>query len=96
MLGGYGGLAFEGVADDPNFIVLTGRALSAEDHLAGDASEPQILPQWKPKPPPVLPASSLPQATPAPPSPAAWILRAFCRIEPFCFPKQKKRPGGRF
>lgn len=44
MLGGYGGLAFEGVADDPNFIVLTGRALSAEDHLAGDASEPQILP----------------------------------------------------
>lgn len=44
VLGGYGGLAFEGVADDPNFIVLTGRALSAEDHLAGDASEPQILP----------------------------------------------------
>lgn len=44
VLGGYGGLAFEGVADDPNFIVLTGRALSAEDHLAGDAREPQILP----------------------------------------------------
>lgn len=44
VLGGYGGLAFEGVADDPNFIVLTGRALSAEDHLAGDANEPQILP----------------------------------------------------
>jgi hypothetical protein len=44
VLGGYGGLAFEGVADDPNFIVLTGRALSAEDHLAGDPRESQILP----------------------------------------------------
>lgn len=44
VLGGYGGLAFEGVADDPNFIVLTGRALSVEDHLAGDARETQILP----------------------------------------------------
>ncbi|WP_417687129.1 GDSL-type esterase/lipase family protein [Roseibium sp.] len=35
ILGGYGGLAFEGVEDDPNFIVLTGRTTSPEDELLG-------------------------------------------------------------
>ncbi|MBO0346986.1 DUF459 domain-containing protein [Roseibium sp. CAU 1637] len=35
VLGGYGGLAFEGVADDPNFIVLTGRTTSSETDLLG-------------------------------------------------------------
>ncbi len=35
LLGGYGGLAFEGVEDDPNFIVLTGRTTSPEDRLLG-------------------------------------------------------------
>jgi len=35
MLGGYGGLAFEGVEDDPNFIVLTGRTSSPEAELVG-------------------------------------------------------------
>ncbi|MBO6757937.1 MAG: DUF459 domain-containing protein [Roseibium sp.] len=38
LLGGYGGLAFEGVEDDPNFIVLTGRTTSPEvELLGGDA-----------------------------------------------------------
>ncbi len=42
MLGGYGGLAFEGIADDPNFIVLTGRSTSSEtDLLGGESSDPQ-------------------------------------------------------
>lgn len=35
LLGGYGGLAFEGVEDDPNFIVLTGRTTAPEDQLLG-------------------------------------------------------------
>ena len=35
VLGGYGGLAFEGVEDDPNFIVLTGRTTSPEGTLLG-------------------------------------------------------------
>ncbi|WP_208999074.1 SGNH/GDSL hydrolase family protein [Roseibium sediminis] len=35
LLGGYGGLAFEGVEDDPNFIVLTGRTTSPEAELLG-------------------------------------------------------------
>lgn len=35
LLGGYGGLAFEGVEDDPNFIVLTGRTTSPESLLMG-------------------------------------------------------------
>ncbi len=35
LLGGYGGLAFEGVEDDPDFIVLTGRTTSPEDVLLG-------------------------------------------------------------
>ena len=35
LLGGYGGLAFEGVEDDPNFIVLTGRTTSPEALLLG-------------------------------------------------------------
>ncbi|ADZ69276.1 GDSL-type esterase/lipase family protein [Polymorphum gilvum] len=40
LLGGYGGLAFEGVEDDPNFIVLTGRTASPEDELVGEAGAP--------------------------------------------------------
>ena len=42
VLGGYGGLAFEGVEDDPNFIVLTGRTTSSEALLLGgeDDNEP--------------------------------------------------------
>ena len=39
ILGGYGGLAFEGVEDDPNFIVLTGRTTSPEDELLGAGDE---------------------------------------------------------
>lgn len=35
LLGGYGGLAFEGIEDDPNFIVLTGRTTSPEALLLG-------------------------------------------------------------
>jgi len=42
-LGGYGGLAFEGVLDDPNFIVLTGRTTSSEiDLLGGEADESAV------------------------------------------------------
>lgn len=37
ILGGYGGMAFEGVDDDVNFIVLTGRTSSPEAELLGDA-----------------------------------------------------------
>jgi len=41
LLGGFGGLAFEGVEDDPNFIVLTGRTTSPEaELLGGDARVP--------------------------------------------------------
>ncbi|WP_417667725.1 GDSL-type esterase/lipase family protein [Roseibium sp.] len=39
ILGGYGGLAFEGVEDDPNFIVLTGRTTSPETELLGGGEE---------------------------------------------------------
>lgn len=43
VLGGYGGLAFEGVLDDPNFIVLTGRTTSSEvDLLGGDTDESAV------------------------------------------------------
>lgn len=35
LLGGYGGMAFEGIEDDPNFIVLTGRTTSPEALLLG-------------------------------------------------------------
>ncbi len=35
ILGGYGGYAFEGIDDDPNFIVLTGRNSSPETELLG-------------------------------------------------------------
>jgi len=35
ILGGYGGYAFEGVDDDPDFIVLTGRVTSPEEELLG-------------------------------------------------------------
>lgn len=35
LLGGYGGLAYEGIEDDPNFIVLTGRTTSPEGLLLG-------------------------------------------------------------
>lgn len=35
LLGSYGGLAFEGIEDDPNFIVLTGRTTSPEALLLG-------------------------------------------------------------
>jgi hypothetical protein len=38
ILGGYGGYAFEGVDDDPNFIVLTGRNTSPEEELLGSAN----------------------------------------------------------
>lgn len=42
ILGGFGGMAFEGVSDDPNFIVLTGRTSSPESILAGDRSVDDI------------------------------------------------------
>ncbi|MEP3049075.1 MAG: GDSL-type esterase/lipase family protein [Roseibium sp.] len=42
ILGGYGGLAFEGVADDPNFIVLTGRTTSPEALLLGGEDDAQM------------------------------------------------------
>lgn len=43
VLGGYGGLAFEGVLDDPNFIVLTGRTTSSEiDLLGGETDESAV------------------------------------------------------
>jgi uncharacterized protein len=44
LLGGYGGLAFEGVEDDPNFIVLTGRTTSPEALLLGGEEDEQIDP----------------------------------------------------
>ena|GEM_PF-2360723 len=46
LLGGYGGLAFEGVEDDPNFIVLTGRTTSPETLLlGGEDAATQINPE---------------------------------------------------
>ena len=42
LLGGYGGLAFEGVEDDPNFIVLTGRTTSPESLLLGGEEDVQL------------------------------------------------------
>lgn len=42
ILGGYGGLAFEGVADDPNFIVLTGRTTSPEALLLGGEEKAEV------------------------------------------------------
>lgn len=42
LLGGYGGLAFEGVEDDPNFIVLTGRTTSPESLLLGGEETREI------------------------------------------------------
>ena len=42
LLGGYGGLAFEGVEDDPNFIVLTGRTTSPEALLLGGEDDKEI------------------------------------------------------
>lgn len=42
LLGGYGGLAFEGVEDDPNFIVLTGRTTSPEAFLLGGEDDAEI------------------------------------------------------
>ena len=44
LLGGYGGLAFEGVEDDPNFIVLTGRTTSPEAFLLGGEDDAEIDP----------------------------------------------------
>ncbi len=44
ILGGYGGLAFEGVEDDPNFIVLTGRTTSPESLLLGGEDDKAIDP----------------------------------------------------
>jgi hypothetical protein len=44
LLGGYGGLAFEGVEDDPNFIVLTGRTTSPEALLLGGEDDEEIDP----------------------------------------------------
>ncbi|WP_428643881.1 SGNH/GDSL hydrolase family protein [Roseibium sp.] len=44
LLGGYGGLAFEGVEDDPNFIVLTGRTTSPEALLLGGEEDKAIDP----------------------------------------------------
>lgn len=44
LLGGYGGLAFEGVEDDPNFIVLTGRTTSPEALLLGGEEDEEIDP----------------------------------------------------
>lgn len=43
VLGGYGGLAFEGVEDDPNFIVLTGRTTSSEAMLLGGEEDNEPL-----------------------------------------------------
>ena len=43
ILGGYGGYAFEGVDDDPDFIVLTGRVTSPEDELLGGKGNSQDL-----------------------------------------------------
>ncbi|WP_106751657.1 DUF459 domain-containing protein [Pannonibacter carbonis] len=48
VLGGYGSQAFEGVADDPDFIVLTGRAVPAADALAGG---PEVIDEFAPEPP---------------------------------------------
>ncbi|PVB62514.1 DUF459 domain-containing protein [Labrenzia sp. 011] len=42
LLGGYGGLAFEGVEDDPNFIVLTGRTTSPETLLLGGEDDAEM------------------------------------------------------
>ncbi len=44
LLGGYGGLAFEGVEDDPNFIVLTGRTTSPETLLLGGEDDKTVTP----------------------------------------------------
>lgn len=44
LLGGYGGLAFEGVEDDPNFIVLTGRTTSPEAFLLGGEDDAEMDP----------------------------------------------------
>ncbi|MCK7613091.1 SGNH/GDSL hydrolase family protein [Roseibium sediminicola] len=44
LLGGYGGLAFEGVEDDPNFIVLTGRTTSPEALLLGGEEDEAMDP----------------------------------------------------
>ena len=43
MLGGYGGYAFEGVDDDPNFIVLTGRETPPDEELLGAENGPSKL-----------------------------------------------------
>ncbi|WP_269585523.1 SGNH/GDSL hydrolase family protein [Roseibium sp. Sym1] len=48
LLGGYGGLAFEGVEDDPNFIVLTGRTTSPEALLLGGEEDTSIDPKSRP------------------------------------------------
>jgi len=45
LLGGYGGLAFEGVEDDPNFIVLTGRTTSPEALLLGGEEDNPLDPK---------------------------------------------------
>jgi len=45
LLGGYGGYAFEGVSDDPNFIVLTGRTTSPEALLLGGEDDEEIDPK---------------------------------------------------
>ncbi|MCX2725316.1 DUF459 domain-containing protein [Roseibium salinum] len=42
ILGGYGGLAFEGVEDDPNFVVLTGRTTSPEALLLGGEEDARL------------------------------------------------------
>lgn len=47
VLGGYGSQAFEGVADDPDFIVLTGRTIPADDTLAGG---PDVVDEFAPEP----------------------------------------------
>jgi len=44
LLGSYGGLAFEGIEDDPNFIVLTGRTTSPEALLMGGEEDRTIEP----------------------------------------------------
>lgn len=48
MLGSYGGLAFEGVEDDPNFIVLTGRTTSPEALLLGGEEDRALDPKSRP------------------------------------------------
>ncbi|WP_208995913.1 SGNH/GDSL hydrolase family protein [Pannonibacter tanglangensis] len=48
VLGGYGNQAFEGVADDPDFIVLTGRTVPSDDTLAGG---PEVVDEFAPEPP---------------------------------------------